>query len=180
MIAGMDTAHPRVMPHRTVFFVSDGTGITAETLGGHELHSERYEVDHDAWERIGAAPHVTAIGTTTVRVLESPLLRAVLAAGRAGGDAVLAAFGRGDVHMTQQLLPVNSDGRSVSVRLGGPSDRGAGGVALPGAIGVYLNSIAAAKITRLANAVVVAIADSIFRLRENFNRRFGAVIIVAS
>ena len=45
--------------------------ITAETLGEHELHSERYEVGSDAWERIDAAPHVTAIGTTTVRVLES-------------------------------------------------------------------------------------------------------------
>jgi S-adenosylmethionine:tRNA ribosyltransferase-isomerase len=45
--------------------------ITAETLGRHELHSERYEVEAHAWARIGAAPHVTAIGTTTVRVLES-------------------------------------------------------------------------------------------------------------
>ena len=45
--------------------------ITVETLGRHELHSERYEVDPDAWERIRAATHVTAIGTTTVRVLES-------------------------------------------------------------------------------------------------------------
>jgi S-adenosylmethionine:tRNA ribosyltransferase-isomerase len=45
--------------------------ITAETLGEHELHSERYEVGADAWGRICSAPHVTAIGTTTVRVLES-------------------------------------------------------------------------------------------------------------
>jgi S-adenosylmethionine:tRNA ribosyltransferase-isomerase len=55
--------------------------ITAETLGGHELHSERYEVEPDAWERIRAAPHVTAIGTTTVRVLES-LARGAPRAGR--------------------------------------------------------------------------------------------------
>jgi S-adenosylmethionine:tRNA ribosyltransferase-isomerase len=55
--------------------------ITAETLCGHELHSERYEVDPDAWERIGATPHVTAIGTTTVRVLES-LARGAPLAGR--------------------------------------------------------------------------------------------------
>jgi S-adenosylmethionine:tRNA ribosyltransferase-isomerase len=45
--------------------------ITAETLEEHELHSERYEVSAAAWNRIDAAPHVTAIGTTTVRVLES-------------------------------------------------------------------------------------------------------------
>jgi S-adenosylmethionine:tRNA ribosyltransferase-isomerase len=55
--------------------------ITAETLGEHELHSERYEVGAGAWARIGAAPHVTAVGTTTVRVLES-LARGAPRAGR--------------------------------------------------------------------------------------------------
>jgi S-adenosylmethionine:tRNA ribosyltransferase-isomerase len=45
--------------------------ITAETLADHALHSERYRVEADAWKRIQAAPHVTAVGTTSVRVLES-------------------------------------------------------------------------------------------------------------
>ena len=45
--------------------------VTAETLDEHELHSERYEVGEEAWSRIDPAPHVTAVGTTTVRVLES-------------------------------------------------------------------------------------------------------------
>ena len=45
--------------------------VTAETLAEHRLHSERYEVVEEAWARIAAAPHVTAVGTTTVRVLES-------------------------------------------------------------------------------------------------------------
>ncbi len=45
--------------------------VTADTLDEHELHSERYEVCEEAWGRIAAAPHVTAVGTTTVRVLES-------------------------------------------------------------------------------------------------------------
>jgi S-adenosylmethionine:tRNA ribosyltransferase-isomerase len=45
--------------------------ITAETLAEHELHSERYAVTEAAWERIRAATRVTAVGTTTVRVLES-------------------------------------------------------------------------------------------------------------
>jgi S-adenosylmethionine:tRNA ribosyltransferase-isomerase len=45
--------------------------ITAETLADHELHSERYRVASRAWERIKSAPRVTAVGTTTVRVLES-------------------------------------------------------------------------------------------------------------
>jgi S-adenosylmethionine:tRNA ribosyltransferase-isomerase len=45
--------------------------VAVEDLSQHELHSERYEVTEDAWERIQAAPHVLAVGTTTVRVLES-------------------------------------------------------------------------------------------------------------
>ena len=45
--------------------------VTADDLERHELHSERYEVGPAAWERIRAAPRVLAVGTTTVRVLES-------------------------------------------------------------------------------------------------------------
>jgi S-adenosylmethionine:tRNA ribosyltransferase-isomerase len=55
--------------------------VTAETLAEHRLHSERYEVGEDAWARIRSAPHVTAVGTTTVRVLES-LARGAPLAGR--------------------------------------------------------------------------------------------------
>ncbi len=53
--------------------------VTAETLAEHELHSERYEVGEEAWARIEAAAHVTAVGTTTVRVLESVARGAPLA-----------------------------------------------------------------------------------------------------
>jgi S-adenosylmethionine:tRNA ribosyltransferase-isomerase len=45
--------------------------IAVEDLGDHELHSERYSVAADAWERIEASPRVLAVGTTTTRVLES-------------------------------------------------------------------------------------------------------------
>jgi S-adenosylmethionine:tRNA ribosyltransferase-isomerase len=53
--------------------------ITANSLEEHELHSERYEVESAAWGRISAEEHVTAVGTTTVRVLESVARRAPLA-----------------------------------------------------------------------------------------------------
>jgi S-adenosylmethionine:tRNA ribosyltransferase-isomerase len=53
--------------------------VSAETLAEHRLHSERYEVGGEAWARIEAAPHVTAVGTTTVRVLESVARGAPLA-----------------------------------------------------------------------------------------------------
>ena len=45
--------------------------LTAETLEAHRMHGERYEVDRSAWRRIVAAGRVLAVGTTTVRVLET-------------------------------------------------------------------------------------------------------------
>jgi S-adenosylmethionine:tRNA ribosyltransferase-isomerase len=45
--------------------------VAADDLAEHQMHSERYEVAPAAWERIAAAPYVLAVGTTTVRVVES-------------------------------------------------------------------------------------------------------------
>src|SRR5580765_7042397 len=45
--------------------------VAVEELEQHQLHGERYAVAPAAWERIRAADRVLAVGTTTVRVLES-------------------------------------------------------------------------------------------------------------
>jgi S-adenosylmethionine:tRNA ribosyltransferase-isomerase len=45
--------------------------LATDTLEAHELHGERYSVQPAAWERIEAAERVLAVGTTTVRVLET-------------------------------------------------------------------------------------------------------------
>ncbi|HJW66524.1 MAG TPA: S-adenosylmethionine:tRNA ribosyltransferase-isomerase, partial [Gaiellaceae bacterium] len=45
--------------------------LAADVVEEHPLHSERYEVAPEAWERILRAERVLAVGTTTVRVLES-------------------------------------------------------------------------------------------------------------
>ncbi|HEX7310458.1 MAG TPA: tRNA preQ1(34) S-adenosylmethionine ribosyltransferase-isomerase QueA [Gaiellaceae bacterium] len=45
--------------------------VTAPRLDEHELHGERYEVRPEAWERIRSAERVLAVGTTSVRVLET-------------------------------------------------------------------------------------------------------------
>ena len=45
--------------------------LTTATLEEHVLHGERYEVEAAAWKRIEAAECVLAVGTTTVRVLET-------------------------------------------------------------------------------------------------------------
>jgi S-adenosylmethionine:tRNA ribosyltransferase-isomerase len=45
--------------------------VTVDDLGDHPIHTERYSVSPEAWERIRNADRVLAVGTTTVRVLES-------------------------------------------------------------------------------------------------------------
>jgi S-adenosylmethionine:tRNA ribosyltransferase-isomerase len=45
--------------------------LKVENLADHELHGERYAVEPEAWQRIEAAASVLAVGTTTVRVLET-------------------------------------------------------------------------------------------------------------
>jgi S-adenosylmethionine:tRNA ribosyltransferase-isomerase len=45
--------------------------LAVDDLADHRMHGERYRVRPQAWERIAAAARVLAVGTTTVRVLES-------------------------------------------------------------------------------------------------------------
>ena len=45
--------------------------VTTDDLAAHALHGERYAVAAAAWERIRSAARVLAVGTTTVRVLET-------------------------------------------------------------------------------------------------------------
>jgi S-adenosylmethionine:tRNA ribosyltransferase-isomerase len=45
--------------------------VTEERLEEHAIHGERYEVEPEAWERIRSAERVLAVGTTSVRVLET-------------------------------------------------------------------------------------------------------------
>jgi S-adenosylmethionine:tRNA ribosyltransferase-isomerase len=55
--------------------------LQSERVEEHRIHGERYEVDATAWDRIRAAERVLAIGTTTVRTLET-LARGAAPAGR--------------------------------------------------------------------------------------------------
>jgi S-adenosylmethionine:tRNA ribosyltransferase-isomerase len=45
--------------------------VSEETLEGHAIHGERYEAQPEAWARVENAERVLAVGTTTVRVLET-------------------------------------------------------------------------------------------------------------
>jgi S-adenosylmethionine:tRNA ribosyltransferase-isomerase len=55
--------------------------VAVAELSDHELHGERYAVAPETWERIRSAARVLAVGTTTVRVVET-LARSGPLAGR--------------------------------------------------------------------------------------------------
>jgi S-adenosylmethionine:tRNA ribosyltransferase-isomerase len=55
--------------------------VSERTLEEHRIHGERYEVAPEEWRRIEAAERVLAVGTTTVRTLET-LARGAPLAGR--------------------------------------------------------------------------------------------------
>jgi S-adenosylmethionine:tRNA ribosyltransferase-isomerase len=57
--------------------------VAVDELADHPLHGERYAVEAAEWGRIRAASRVLAVGTTTVRVLET-LARGAPLAGRTG------------------------------------------------------------------------------------------------
>jgi S-adenosylmethionine:tRNA ribosyltransferase-isomerase len=73
----------RLDPARVTLHVGLDTfrPVTEERLEEHRIHGERYAVESREWERIRAAKRVLAVGTTTVRVLET-LARGGALAGR--------------------------------------------------------------------------------------------------
>jgi S-adenosylmethionine:tRNA ribosyltransferase-isomerase len=79
--------------------------VSVDTLEEHELHGERYEVAQNAWERIRTAERVAAVGTTSVRVLET-LARGAPLAGRTSLFVTPGfAFRRVDALVTNFHLP---------------------------------------------------------------------------
>ena len=79
--------------------------VTVDDLAYHDLHGERYDVSPDSVERINAAGRVLAVGTTTVRVLES-LARGAALTGRT--DLFITPgfeFRRTDALLTNFHLP---------------------------------------------------------------------------
>ena len=79
--------------------------LTAEVVEDHELHGERYSVSDAEWGRIVEARSVLAVGTTTVRVLET-----VARTGELAGRTMLFitpgfAFRRVDALLTNFHLP---------------------------------------------------------------------------
>jgi S-adenosylmethionine:tRNA ribosyltransferase-isomerase len=66
LLAGLDVEHVTLHVGLDTF-----RPLAVDDLGEHAMHGERYEVTPAAWQRIRAAETVVAVGTTTVRVLET-------------------------------------------------------------------------------------------------------------
>src|SRR5262245_8484479 len=79
--------------------------VTVDDLEDHPIHSERYSVAPEAWERIRTAHRVLAVGTTTVRVLESLARNAPLDGRTALFITPPFDFRRTDVLLTNFHLP---------------------------------------------------------------------------
>jgi S-adenosylmethionine:tRNA ribosyltransferase-isomerase len=79
--------------------------LAEDVVEEHRMHGERYEVAVAAWERIRRAPRVLAVGTTTVRVLET-LARGAPLSGRTHLFVTPGfEFGRVDALVTNFHLP---------------------------------------------------------------------------
>ena len=79
--------------------------LSVERVEDHQLHGERYEVAPEAWERIQSAERVLAVGTTTVRVLETVARVAPLAGRTTLFVTPGFAFRRVDALLTNFHLP---------------------------------------------------------------------------
>jgi S-adenosylmethionine:tRNA ribosyltransferase-isomerase len=67
-----------VLPHVFITLrVGIGTFLPVKTedIREHHMHEEWFEIEKEAAERIAASKKVLAVGTTTVRTLESVMLR---------------------------------------------------------------------------------------------------------
>src|SRR5207253_4343026 len=56
--------------------------VKVDDVAQHVMHSERYEIGEDAAAKLNAAPSIVAVGTTTVRTLESAFREGTFKPGR--------------------------------------------------------------------------------------------------
>jgi S-adenosylmethionine:tRNA ribosyltransferase-isomerase len=49
--------------------------VKVENLDNHHMHSEWYRMSEDTASKLNHSPHITAVGTTSIRVLESAILK---------------------------------------------------------------------------------------------------------
>lgn len=71
VLAAVTAAGARVMPVELVIGLGTFRPIATAVVEDHQMHAERYHVPESTMEACAAAERVVAVGTTTVRALES-------------------------------------------------------------------------------------------------------------
>ena len=83
--------------------------VEVDRLEDHAIHTERYTVDPAAWKRIRAAARVLAVGTTTVRVLETLASNSLLLDEEGVGDSARGASASRPAGSSNSLLQGRTD-----------------------------------------------------------------------
>lgn len=71
VLAGIRATGARIETVDLVVGLGTFKPITADHIEDHHMHAERYDVSDRTWEACAGADRVVAVGTTTVRALES-------------------------------------------------------------------------------------------------------------
>ena len=79
VLDGVRAAGAQIMPVELIVGLGTFRPITVDQVEAHDMHSERYRVPADTMEACQVASRVVAVGTTTVRALESVAATGALA-----------------------------------------------------------------------------------------------------
>lgn len=71
LLEGMVGAGATIVRVELVVGLGTFRPISTSRVEDHLMHEERYEISPEVWEQIRAAPRVVAVGTTSVRALET-------------------------------------------------------------------------------------------------------------
>ncbi len=81
LLAAVEATGAELVPVELVVGLGTFRPITADRVEDHEMHRERYRVPAETWEAVRRAERVVAVGTTTVRALESAATTGELSGG---------------------------------------------------------------------------------------------------
>ena len=74
--------------------------VKSESISDHIMHEEQYYLPTDVASRLNKAQHITAVGTTSVRVLESVVQRVEGGEDRISNRMFTAGTGSTDIFIT--------------------------------------------------------------------------------
>jgi S-adenosylmethionine:tRNA ribosyltransferase-isomerase len=99
LLAALAASDIRVAPVELVVGLDTFAPVVDDDPLQHRIHSERYRIPESTWEIVGAAGRVVAVGTTSVRALET-----AAATGQLEGRSSLFLHGGHSVELVDVLM----------------------------------------------------------------------------